>query len=166
MRLDIRLSQGSIQDAREQIKGFKGRLNGKLEEYLDELAKIGIEVIKVNVAQAMGADDKNVTITTSIAHEGETATLTITTTGKDLLFIEYGSGIRFNNGNVHPYAHEHGYGVGTYPNQKHAFDPNGWYYRVGGKLHHSYGTEATMPVYKAWLSIRENALEVAKRVFV
>lgn len=170
MKIHIRLSPESIQQAREDLNAYREKLNAKLEEYLDELAKIGINVIKVNVAQAVGADDRNVNIDTEITRNGSKTSMRITVTGKDLLFIEYGAGIRFNNGNIHPFAHQFGYGVGTYPGQTHALDPNGWYYRKpkgkGGKLYHSYGTEATMPVYKAWLSIQENAAEVAKRVFV
>ena len=165
-KIRIKLSESGIKEARREIADLKSWIEGKLGEYLEELSKIGIEVIKVNVANAMGADDKNVDITTDLSHNGSKAHMTIRVTGKDLLFIEYGAGIRFNNGNIHPFAHEHGYGVGTYPGQTHALNPNGWYWREGGRLHHSYGTQATMPVYKAWMSIQENALEVAKRVFV
>ena len=165
-KIRIKLSENGIKEARREIADLKAWIESKLGEYLEELSKIGIEVIKVNVANAMGADDKNVDITTDLSHNGSKASMTIRVTGKSILFIEYGAGIRFNNGNVHPFAHEHGYGVGTYPGQTHAFNPNGWYWREGGKLHHSYGTQATMPMYKAWMSIQENALEVAKRVFV
>lgn len=165
-KIRIKLSENGIKEARREIADLKAWIESKLGEYLEELSKIGIEVIKVNVANAMGADDKNVDITTDLSHNGSKASMTIRVTGKSIFFIEYGAGIRFNNGNVHPFAHEHGYGVGTYPGQTHAFNPNGWYWREGGRLHHSYGTQATMPVYKAWMSIQENALEVAKRVFV
>lgn len=165
-KIRIKLSVNGVGEARREIADLKLWVESKLEEFLDELSKEGIAVIKVNVANAMGADDKNVDITTDLSRNGSKAHMTIRVTGKDILFIEYGAGIRFNNGNIHPFAHEHGYGVGTYPRQTHAFDPNGWYWREGGQLHHSYGTQATMPVYKAWMAMQEKALEVAKRVFV
>ena len=85
--------------------------------------------------------------------------------GDDLLFIEFGSGIRLNQGRLHPKAAEMGYGVGTYPGQTHAFDPNGWYYRKNGILYHSFGTEASMPVYKAVFEICEEAVRIAQEVF-
>ena len=169
MKIGFKLSVNSIEDAREQIRNYKDHLKDKTDEFLERLSEVGIEVINANVAQATGADDKNVQIETEISRDGNKAVMTMTISGKDLLFIEYGAGIRFNNGNTHPWAHKHGYGIGTYPGQKHAFDPNGWYYRVppgkGGKLHHSYGTEATMPVYKAHMEMIKQAEKIAKEVF-
>lgn len=162
----LRLSQDSIQQARDEINDFAEMIRAKLPEFVEELAKIGIKVINVNVQNALGADDKNVDVQTELQQGQDKATMIIRVSGKDILFIEYGAGIRFNNGNVHPWAHEHGYGVGTYPNQKHALDPNGWFYRKGGALHRSYGTMATMPVYKAYTTMTEQVSEVAKKVFV
>lgn len=165
MKVKFKLSVGSVENARKQIQDFKKNLLTKTEVFLDRLSQIGIEVIQTNVALSTGADDKNVDITTDISRDGATTKMTMHISGKSLLFIEYGSGIRFNQGNIHPWAHEHGYGVGTYPGQTHALDPNGWYYREGGVLHHSYGTEATMPVYKAYMEMIKRADEVAKEVF-
>lgn len=164
--IKVRLSQSSIRSAREEFLNLKEKISKKLPEFVEELAEIGIQVIKIKVQEAIGADDKNVDIHTELRQGKSKASLTIHVSGKETLFIEYGAGIRFNNGNVHPWAHKYGYGVGTYPNQKHAFDPNGWYYRKGGNLHHSYGTMATMPVYNAYMTMIDKVDEVAKRVFI
>ena len=163
--IKINLSIGSIQSAREQLKDFQSDLDEKVEQFLKELAEEGIRVIQRNVALATGADNKQVSTSYTISKNGSITEMTLTTSGEDLLFIEFGAGIRFNNGNIHPYAKDFGYGVGTYPGQTHAYNPNGWYYRVGGNLHHSYGTEATMPVYKAYMTIQDKANEIAQRVF-
>ena len=55
---------------------------------------------------------------------------------------------------------------GTFPNQKHAFDPNGWYWRdLSGELHHSRGITPTRPLYKAKEEMTQQIREVAERVF-
>lgn len=162
----INLSVESVKAARDDIQDIKAELEQKNVEFIKQLADEGISVIRSNVASAMGADDKNVDITTELEQNGSTATMIIHVEGKDILFIEYGAGIHFNNGNFHPWANEYGYGVGTFPGQTHALDPNGWFYRDSDNhLHHSYGTQATMPVYKAFMSMQQKAEEVAKRVF-
>jgi len=163
--IQIHLSVGSIQNARDELEGIKSTLNEKIEQYLKALAEEGIRVIQYNAARATGADNKQLSTSYIISREGSRTVMTLTTMGEDLLFIEFGAGIRFNNGNTHPFAKDYGYGVGTYPGQTHAYDPNGWYYRVGGNLHHSYGTEATMPVYKAYMTMQEKATEIAQRIF-
>lgn len=164
--IKVRLSQDSIQGAREELNNFADMIKAKLPEFVEELAEIGVKVIEANVQNALGADNKDVDIKTDLQQGNDRATMTIRVSGTDILFIEYGAGIRFNNGNVHPWAYLHGYGVGTYPNQTHAFNPNGWFYRKGGALHRSYGTMATMPVYKAYMTMADKVSEVAKRVFV
>ena len=165
MKIHFKLSVDSVKEARRELSDFKKNITNKTELFLEKLSEIGIDVINTNVAMATGADDKNVTVETEMYTNGAKTTMIMHIRGEDLLFIEYGAGIYFNRGNQHPWAHEHGYGVGTYPGQKHALDPNGWYYRVGGQLHHSLGTEATMPVYKAYKTMVERAEEIAKEVF-
>ena len=84
----------------------------------------------------------------------------------NLLFaIEFGSGVRYNS-IPNPKAGELGFGVGSYPGQTHAADPNGWYYfGDDGKWHHSYGIKATMPMYNASLEMIKSVSEVAREVF-
>ena len=84
-----------------------------------------------------------------------------------MLAIEYGSGIRFNKPPGNPDAAKMGYGPGTFPGQMHAFDEKGWYYWDEGlqSWRHTYGIEATMPMYAATLKIREAVESVAREVF-
>lgn len=163
--ISFKLSADSVGSARERLSDIKKELTDKLLILNEKLADIGAEVVRVHVNDAIGADDKNVDIDVQHDQNGDKVITTITVNGDNILFIEYGSGIRFNNGNFHPWAHKYGYGVGTYPGQTHAFDPNGWYYRKDGALHHSWGTKATMPVYNAYKTIQERITEVAKEVF-
>lgn len=97
------------------------------------------------------------------------------------LFVEFGSGLR---GVGHPKASELGMGAGTYPGQKHALDPNGWYFftrdprlirirelgkrgkplKNGKSFGHSYGNVPVMPMYKAMRKIRQIIPETAGKV--
>lgn len=57
-------------------------------------------------------------------------------------------------------------GQGTFPEQKHAFDPTGWSWTdENGKYHHSYGEAPTYPMHNAWLEMMSKASEVARRNF-
>ena len=57
-------------------------------------------------------------------------------------------------------------GVGTFPDQTHAFQDQGWYYMdVSGEWHHSYGVKATMPMYNADIEMILNLRKIAKEVF-
>ena len=76
--------------------------------------------------------------------------------------IEFGSGFKANNPKDIP-----GVGQGTFPNQTHAFDKEGWYWvDLDGKLNHSYGISPEMPMYKASLEVIKEVRTVVKEVFV
>lgn len=78
-----------------------------------------------------------------------------------LLLCEFGSGRDAGN----PFSIPLPVGKGTMPGQTHAFDPNGWYWRVNGVLHHSVGVPPDSPMYNASLKIMENVGKIAKEVF-
>ena len=59
-----------------------------------------------------------------------------------------------------------GVGQGTFPNQTHAFDTEGWYWiDLEGNLNHSYGITAKMPMYKASQKIITDCSRIAKEIF-
>lgn len=81
-----------------------------------------------------------------------------------LLLIEFGGGIH-HNPVANPKAGELGFGVGTFPNQTHAFE-DGWYYPGDdGEWHYTHGVKATMPMYNADTEILLNIRKIAKEVF-
>ena len=74
-----------------------------------------------------------------------------------LLMSEYGAG---------PYALE-GH-RGTFPEQKHAFESEWFWYDSGGVKHSSeedYTMVSTQPMYRALIEMTNKAVEVAKEVF-
>lgn len=154
------LSVKEVQNAIKEVKEYQKSLDYKIDLLCDRLAEIGIKTIKENLPST----------STNVGCESEKIVhgqrINIYAEGKLILFFEFGSGIKYNSGNKHPKESEFGYGVGTYPDQTHAFDPNGWWYLgEDGEYHHSYGVKATMPMYKAGMEIRNQVRKIAKEVF-
>lgn len=87
---------------------------------------------------------------------------TLTATGKTedtgfniLMAVEFGAGIAYNWFGGNPDYISLGMGVGTWPGQTHAYDFDGWMYMgKDGKLHHTYGTRAAMPMHKTILDMK------------
>lgn len=78
-----------------------------------------------------------------------------------LLMCEFGSGLQAKNPMNVP-----GVGTGTFPEQTHATDPNGWWYMdLAGEWHHSYGITPKMPMYKAAMEMHKKVVTEAKKVF-
>ena len=168
MKVKINVDRADIKDLIHILKSYTKYLPFKCQLFIRRLADIGIKTIDAKYVSGLGDSSKDHTCEFQLDEEGNVVRGMITVEGKDILFIEFGAGIYFNNGNTHPKAHELGYGVGTYPGQKHAYDPNGWYYRDKDNkdtLRHSLGTEATMPLYNASLEMIANIEQIAQEVF-
>lgn len=56
-------------------------------------------------------------------------------------------------------------GQGTFPNQKHAFDEDGWSWTDETGTHHSRGEEPTSPMLKAINQMKEEVGRIAEGVF-
>lgn len=165
-KLKAELSAKSLDNLVKEIKNYQASLPTKCRIFIDRLAnEIGIPVIKENIATAKGDSDKNSNCVFQWHETKHGAYGTLVVENKDILFIEFGAGIIYNKGKKHPKADEFGYGVGTYPGQIHAFDEEGWFYWDGTKRIPSKGTEATMPVNKAYISMVDGIVRIAKEVF-
>lgn len=164
----------SIESAIREIEQYRDDLPNKCKEICKRLSEEGITV--ANAAINSVSIGRTIVLTTDISPEKMGCKAIMRMTGKDTrledgrvfmthLAIEFGAGIRYNP-TSNPKAKEFGLGVGTFPDQKHAFDSKGWYYLGDdGEWHHSYGVQATMPMYKASLEIRKKLYSVSKEVF-
>lgn len=167
MKIKVKLSQGSIQEARDQLTSTDEWLMEKTEELVRKLAEHGIPVIDRKIAQAQGDSNKNHYTHVDIVSFQTYARATLVVEGRDLLFIEYGAGVHYNghpHSSPHPYGVQKGYTIGDY-SPKHLGLRDSWFYRDAGGLHRSYGTEATMPVWSAYQSIIANYKKIAQEVF-
>lgn len=167
MKIQINLSKASIDSAINQLKAYQKSLDDKNQLFVKRLAELGIPIIDMNIVGAKGDSDTTHDTEIRISHSKDIAKAVLSVSGKDVLFFEFGAGIRYNNGNIHPKASEFGYGVGTYPGQIHAINPGYWWYKDegDGQVHLSFGTEATMPMLKASNEIISKIRKIAREVY-
>lgn len=160
----------------DELHQYAQRLAERCEQFVSELADIGITTAKWNLFSIVNDTEGNmisygdkVFFSKDVNFDTEGATAIIIpesqpyvsawSTGialvDPLLMAEFGSGMFAIEGHR-----------GTFPEQKHAFDPNGWFWRdLNGQLHHSYGIEPTRPLFKAKEEMSNQIHEVAERVF-
>ena len=172
--ISMSLSQKSIQNAINELRNYQSELKRKTELLVKKLAEVGITVAQTYINESpLG---KYITVKTNIMPEKAGCRAVLIATGKifehegyapfsSLLAVEFGAGIHYNPV-PNPKAEELGFGVGTFPNQTHAFDENGWWWMdLDGEWHHSYGFEPTQPMYHAWLEMYSQIEQIAKKVF-
>ena len=139
------LSGKSIRNAIKELKNYENNLQRKNQIFVQKLADAGILVIRETMESIVGAS--------------------IRLTGDKVLFLEFSAGITYGT-DTYPLPSGSEYGIGTYPGQTHAYDPNGWWYiDESGNKHHSYGNRAYMPMYHAEEAIILAIHSIAKEVF-
>lgn len=164
----------SVENAIKQLTAYRNELQMKCQEVCRRLSDEGIKV--ANVAIDSVPIGKTIVLTLDMEPskfgcraimkmDGRETKLDDGRTFYTAFAIEFGAGIKYNS-SANPKAKEFGMGVGTFPNQKHAFDPNGWMYLGDdGEWHHSYGVKASMPMYSASVEMRKKIDEIIKEVF-
>lgn len=176
MKIKEDLSVKGIENVKKKLIQYRDvELPRKCKEFVTRLLQSGVSVSMAKISESpLG---KYVTVTTDVSADkigckgillakGEVIESDEYNPFSVLLAIEFGAGAHFNP-TPNPLSAEMGYGVGTFPGQIHAFDPNGWYFWSEEKQQwiHSYGVKATMPMYSADMEIIQNVVKVAKEVF-
>ena len=166
-RIKCTLSSKSIRDTIKQLEAYRDSLQDKNEIFVQRLAELGIPIIDENIVSAQGDSDKNHYTYIKINRFGNYARATLTCEGSGLLFIEFGAGIHYNTPagtSPHSKGEEFGYTIGSYGQGKGKNES--WVYVAdSGEWVRSYGTESTMPMYKASVEIMQNIRRIAKEVF-
>ena len=169
------LSMQGIRKLQDELRKYQNDLTRKCRLLATELAEIGVKVAEAKIGESpLG---KYVSIQTNITEEQAGCKAILIATGEvkesegyapfnTLLAIEFGAGIHYNP-TPNPNADKFGFGVGTFPGQIHAEDPNGWYFWDDEKEKwiHSYGVKATMPLYNASMEMVQEVVKIAKKVF-
>lgn len=173
-RISAGLSVRSFENMIKQVEAYQNGLNRKCELLCQRLAEVGRQaaVTAINdsplgktITLSVQLEPKAVVCKAILMAVGQTKESEGYGSINTLLLVEFGSGIRYN-ASANPKAGEFGMGVGTFPGQTHAFDPDGWYYwGADNQWHHSFGVKATMPIYKASLDIRQQIQAIAREVF-
>ena len=164
----------SIQNAIKTVEQCRDNLPEKCREICRRLAEEGVRVADAAINSV--PIGRTITLTTDINPSKMGCQAIMKMTGRETrtedgriffsaLAIEFGSGIRYNP-TANPKSSEFGMGVGTFPGQTHADNPDGWWYLGSdGEWHHSYGVRASMPMYKASVEMRQKIDSIVKEVF-
>lgn len=166
-KISISLSHKSIENAIKELNQYKEDLRRKNDEFVKRLAELGMPVINQNISAAAGDSDKSHNTYIKVNSFGDYSQATLIVEGRDILFIEFGAGVHFNGSagsSPHPKGQEFGYTIGSY-GKGHGKNDFWYYYADTGEAVRSYGTEATMPVYRASVEIIQNIRKIAKEVF-
>ena len=173
--ISINLFDGkSLDDAIKTIGQYRDDLPRKCQEICRRLSEEGVRVADAAINSV--PIGKTITLTTDIDPSKMGCQAIMKMTGRETrtedgrifftaLAIEFGAGIRYNP-TANPKSSEFGMGVGTFPGQSHAFQSEGWYYLGDdGNWHHSFGVQASMPMYKASVEMRQKIDSIVKEVF-
>ena len=158
--------QKSIDNAVKELERYKRWVQEKEEILRQRLAHLGATVASIEFSRAIYNGTNDVSV--RVDNNGRKAT--IFAEGSAVLFIEFGSGMKYGYG--HPDAGKFGYGPGTYsdgPNGKGHWDdvdasgnPIGWYFAHG---QHSLGNPPAMAMVHARDAIVEQLTAIAREVF-
>lgn len=168
MNIEINLSKDSVKKAIRELEAYRDSLKNKNEIFVEKLADLGVPIIDKRIGASTGDASTEHDTEITIYSSGDHAQAVLSVSGREIMFIEFGSGIYYNKDNPAPHAAEFGYGVGTWPGQKFALNekPPGWWYRDdANNLHRSLGQQATAPLLSATHEIIENIRKIAREVY-
>lgn len=165
----------SFQNALKGVREYQESLDDKCYLLCQRLLSLGLKSAQSRIDES--PYNKLVVLSSEITREQSGCDAVLLAVGevKDvpnrepfsvLMAIEFGAGIYYNRGAKNPYADDLGFGVGTYPDQIHAFE-DGWYYwdETENKWMHTHGIKATMPMYNALSEMYDNAERIVREVF-
>lgn len=155
------LDPESIAKAVREIDEYSQWVQQKADALAKRLAAYGLRQVRIGYNAAVYDQDKDIEV--SVENRGDN-TYAVVAEGHDVLFLEFGSGIKYGAG--HPLDSEFGYGPGTYPGQTHVPDPGYWWYTgKDGKSHYSVGNAPSMVMYLTANELRNELVSIAKEVF-
>ena len=171
--------KGSIENAIKMLEEYKKEIRDKTQIFIEKLLDIGIEMAYLSAGSYGNvivfkkelnpveygceglfiAMDKQKIVREWVLSNGEVKSVEIS----PLLMSEFGSGwfaeVLYSelDGKV---------GQGTFPGQKHAFDPRGWFWTdKDKKKHYSKGESPSHPIHNAEMAMIGSVKMVAREVF-
>ena len=166
--------QKSIQSAIKQLEQYRDDLPRKCQEICRRLSEEGVRVADAAINSV--PIGKTITLTTDINPSKMGCKAIMKMTGRETrtedgrvfytaLAIEFSAGVRYAN-TASPRASDFGMGTGTFPDAKHSWDMEGWYYLGDdGNWHHSFGVQASHPLHSAGMEMRQKIDSIVKAVF-
>ena len=166
----------SFDRAINELQKYKKELSDKCAEFVNRLLEIGVEAAQDNSGNYRGfivfrkhlltfedgVDGVLVaTDGTKIVREWYRGGKVVSAEISPLLMAEFGSGWL-----AKVLDDIEGVGQGTFPNQTHAFDRDGWSWTTpDGEYHHSIGEAPTYPMHSAVLTMLFEVDRIGREVF-
>ena len=176
MRVYVSLSEKSINDAIEKLENYKKSLKEKLKTLVQRLQYEGEISARLNSGEYSGMISFSKPIQTN--ETGVEGVLIATDGVKLIREWKYQGGIKqaqvspllmaeFGSGWLAKVLDNiEGVGQGTFPNQTHAYDVDGWWWETpDGERHHSYGEAPTYPIHSALFTMMFDVERIAREVF-
>ena len=168
--IKIELTKSSIENAIKELKNYEKWLKECTAKFIEELGNEGVKVASVKFGEAVydGTNDVKVSV------ESKTDTsVAVVATGNAVLFIEFGTGVKYPDDHPEMKFSRGGYGY------KLGRNPKGWRYtgdpgtngeiittgKHAGEIH-TYGNPANMSMYLTVRELEEKFEEIARRCFV
>ncbi len=157
----------------KELKDYKKWLNDCTEKFIKALGDEGVQIATAKFQQAIydGTNDVSVSV-----EEREKNKVAIVAVGGSVLFIEFGTGVKYPDN--HPEAGKDGFTRGGY-GYKLGRNPKGWRYtgdpgsngqvissgKHAGEIH-TFGNPANMSMYQTVREIEDKFEEIARRCYV
>lgn len=169
MKITVRLSANSIGKAAKALKDYAESLNNKTSALVDAIGTKGAEFAAQEYDLGHNAKGGKLIDTgntlASIAYVKSDEKSGSVTVGGAAVWIEFGTGVKWNSGSGHPKKGDLGMSDwGTY-GKGHGADPNGWWYPYGEKYRHTFGIESNPFMYNASQDMRRELVSIAREVF-
>ena len=170
--IKVELSQKGIDKAIKELNDYKKWLKDCTEKFLKALADEGAQIATAKFQRAVydGTNDVKVSV-----ENREENTVAVVAVGSAVLFIEFGTGVKYPDN--HPEAGKNGFTRGGYGYKLGRLE-KGWRYtgdpgsngevittgKHAGEVH-TYGNPANMSMYETVRELEEKFAEIARRCY-
>ena len=163
-KISFSLDTASIDQAIQELNDYREWFEDRCRTLLVEMAREGMSNATIRFRNAVHDGGNDVSVEWEDRGENLVA---VVARGHTVLFIEFGSGVRYPDSHpeigVDPSKTLHGTWSESDLGKGHWNNPKGWYYAHGRK---SYGNPANECMYQAKRNLINSFEKIARRVFV
>ena len=161
--IKVSLNPDSIKRAIRELEALKRETLVKRDLMIQKLAQRGLTALSDHLADHVWSGD---TLASIRAEEIAPGKYRVSAASTGLLFLEFGAGALYA-AQQHPLAGQFGMTPGSNSPGGKWDDPNGWWYfdEFTGRMRHSFGRPASMPVYRTAKDIENAVREVVAEVY-
>jgi len=171
--IKVELSEKGINQALKELENYKKWLKDCTEKFIKALGEEGVQIASAKFAQAQYDGTNDVSVAVENRENNKVAVVAV---GSSVLFIEFGTGVRYTES--HPEASKNGMVRGEYGYKLGRLE-KGWRYsgdpgtngevisegKHAGEVH-TYGNPANMSMYQTVREIEDKFEEIARRCYV